>query len=201
MAVDDSVRDQPTIGSVVLLVGLPGTGKLAVARELVSLIEQRDAPVRLIDNHYINNVIFNLLPTDGVTPLPAPVWDRVAEVRSAVFETIKRLSPLDWNFVLTVHIGDGDEGFIDAVASLAAARGSPFVPVRMLCDLEELERRVVTPERYQQLKSVSRDDVRREYIERPVPEIDHPNVVTLDVTNLPPADAARTILEKLDGVQ
>lgn len=186
---------------MVLLVALTGTGKLTVARELVSLIEQRGAPVRLVDNHYVNNVVFNLLPTDGVTPLPAAVWDRVGEVRSAVFETIERLSPRGWNFVLTVRIGEGDEGFIDAVASLAGARGSPSVPMHLLCELEELERRVVTPERHRQLKSVSREEVRREYVERPVPEIGHPNVVTLDVTNLPPAHAARTILEKLDAIQ
>lgn len=73
--------------------------------------------------------------------------------------------------------------------------------MRLLCDLEELDRRVVTPERHRQLKSVSREEVRHEYIERPVPEIGHPNVVTLDVTNLPPAHAARTILEKLDAIQ
>jgi hypothetical protein len=47
---------------------------------------------RVVDNHWINNPIFDLLDNDRVTPFPTGVWDQVAKVRHAVLDTIATLS-------------------------------------------------------------------------------------------------------------
>ena len=94
------------------------------------------------------NPIFGLIAQDGVTPLPAEVGERVAEVRAAVAQTIEGLSPADWSFIFT-HVVDtpNDLEWIERLASLAERRGARFVVVRVLCELDELRRRVVIPSR------------------------------------------------------
>ena len=49
---------------VVYLVGFAGTGKLTIATELALRID-----ARVVDNQWVNNPIFGLVQTDGVTPL------------------------------------------------------------------------------------------------------------------------------------
>src|SRR6202030_2215671 len=84
-----------------LLIGFAGTGKLTVARVLRDRLAAHGAQVRLVDNHYINNPILHLIDVDGEKPLPAGTWDRVGEVRDAVFRTIEMLSPKSWSFIFT----------------------------------------------------------------------------------------------------
>ena len=44
--------------------------------------------VHWTNNHWINNPIFGLIDTDGVSPLPDAVWSQTAKIREAVLETI-----------------------------------------------------------------------------------------------------------------
>ena len=81
------VRSLTLKNVMVYLVGLSGAGKLTVARRLALLLN-----ARVVDNHWINNPIFDLLDNDRVTPFPTGVWDQVAKVRQAVLDTIATLS-------------------------------------------------------------------------------------------------------------
>src|SRR3954454_9951106 len=81
---------------VVYLVGFAGTGKLTIATELAKMID-----AKIVDNHWINNPIFGLIDSDGVSPLPPGVWDQTARVRKAVLETIATISRPDMNFIFT----------------------------------------------------------------------------------------------------
>jgi thymidylate kinase len=179
---------------VYLLVGLPGAGKYTIARALQSRLAAEGHTVRLVDNHYTCNPIFGLTAQDGSTALPAEVWDRVGEVREAVAQTIERLSPPDWTFIFT-HVVDrpDDAEWVARLASIAADREARFVAVRVLCDVDELCRRIVTPSRRERMKSVSVDDVRRAY-ERGVPVLAEWNAVTVDVSKCAPDEAADMIL-------
>lgn len=67
---------QPTM---FYLVGMPAVGKYTIAKELAGL-----TGARLVDNHSIANVIFNLFELDGVTPLPEGIFGPVGKVRQAV---------------------------------------------------------------------------------------------------------------------
>jgi hypothetical protein len=151
--------NESAVGDVILLVGLPGAGKYTIALALQSRLVDQGRTVRVVDNHYTCNPIFGLVAQDGVTPLPAEVWDRVGEVREAVAETMERLSPPDWTLILT-HVVDRpeDAAWVDRLAVVAAARGGRFGVVRLMCDRDELCRRVVAPSRRERMKSVSVDD-------------------------------------------
>jgi len=84
---------------VIALVGKPGVGKFTVGSVLARL-----TGARLVDNHSINNVIFNAVAADGVTPLPPEVWAQVGRVRGAVLETIATIAPPDLSFIFTNFI-------------------------------------------------------------------------------------------------
>ncbi|CAN5589926.1 hypothetical protein BH20ACI3_BH20ACI3_29440 [soil metagenome] len=137
----------------ILLIGFAGTGKYTIGRELC-----RRTGARLIDNHLINNPIFKVVNADGVTRLPAPVWEKVKDIRRTVYEAIRELSSPESSFVFTMelrHSNPGDHlAFLD-LQELAAARQSLFVPVRLLCEVDELCRRVADPARSEMLKDQS----------------------------------------------
>jgi tRNA uridine 5-carbamoylmethylation protein Kti12 len=184
---------------VYLLVGLPGAGKYTIARALEALLTSRGCTVRVVDNHYMCNPIFRLVAEDGVTPLPAEVRERVREVRAAVTQTIESLSPGDWSFIFT-HVVDtpNDLEWIERLASLAERRRARFVVVRVLCEFDELRRRVVIASRRDRMKSVSVDDAIQGFA-RGVPDLDRWHPLNLDVTRRSPDDAAEMILRHRSG--
>jgi hypothetical protein len=181
--------------TIIVLIGFAGTGKFTIGRELC---ERTGA--KLIDNHLINNPIFKVLNADGITPLPAGVWNKVKGVRAIVYDSIRELSPPDLSFVFTIELlesSPGDrQGFVD-LEQLAAMRGSLFVPVRLICDVEELCRRVVEPARTQMIKSISTADARRKSASEAVLNTSHPHTLTLDVTKKSPGESAENILNHL----
>ena len=76
--------------AIIVLMGFAGTGKYTIGQELC----QRTG-AKLIDNHLINNPIFKVVNPDGVTPLPAGVWDKVKTIRGIVYDAIRELSPAE----------------------------------------------------------------------------------------------------------
>ena len=181
--------------AVYFLTGFPGTGKLTIARTLADRLEAADETVRIIDNHWIANPIFGLVPHDGVSPLPRGVWDRVGEVASAVFRTVEELTPPEWNLIFTAYLdGVTDIGFADRVETLARGRGSIYVPVRLVCEPGENARRIVAAERRQRMKSVDPDEPFRLAALGEPHSIDHPNELSLDVTHIPPSEAVQRIV-------
>ena len=81
------------------------------------------------------------------------------------------------------------------ILKVAQARGASFVPVRLLCDLEEHLSRVVRPERRKRMKGVDPDEARDKHANHKLFVPDHANTLTLNVTGLTPEIAAQTILE------
>ena len=51
--------------TIIHLIGPPGVGKYTIASQIAGRMG-----ARLVDNHAIANVIFNVIAPDGVTPLP-----------------------------------------------------------------------------------------------------------------------------------
>jgi hypothetical protein len=187
-----------TVPSIIHLVGYPGAGKYTVAKELALAAERSGSRLVVVDNHLTSNVIFAVIPVDGIGPLPTTVWDHVGEVRDALLRAIEELSPPDWSFVFTNVLNEGvpeDGEVIERMRKLAATRQSRYVPVRLTCETDELIRRVPSPERRERLKWVDPDGVRAFVESNELLVIDDPAALDLDVTSLPAADTAARILD------
>jgi len=184
--------------TIVLLIGFAGTGKYTIGRELC---ERTGA--RLIDNHSINNPIFKVVNADGVTPLPPRVWDLVKDVRATVYQAIRELSPPGMSFVFTMELRESNP--LDHIAfgdleELAAARQSRFIPIRMICGVEELCRRVVDSGRVAMLKEISPELAMKKSAEDLVLNVPHPNLRTLDVTKRTASGSVDAILDEVRSI-
>lgn len=180
--------------TIFLLHGHPGTGKLSVARAMLSRMDV--TITRIVDNQYVNLPIFNLLDVDGVKPVPGEAWDRIAEVRNAIVATIEDLSPKSWSFIFTNYLVDEDEDrdWSMRLQQVAEARDSQFVPVKMDCSLEQLLIRVTRPDRSIRMKLIDEDWVRENYDPGRLLDIVHPNLIEVDTTNVAPDEIASQVL-------
>lgn len=103
---------------------------------------------------------------------------------------------IDNSYVLTNNLYEdaGDKVCYAEVMYMAEARGSIFVPVRLLIDQDEHLRRVVDPKRRDRWKSIDPEDV---HDETPLLSISHPNLFSLNVSNLSPEDVAEAIMNHI----
>lgn len=178
---------------IVYLLGFPGTGKYTIAKEIC----KQASYFKLVDNHLINNPIFSLIDHDGVTPLPERVWINAQSIRDAVLDTMIHISPLDFSFVMTNMLLDGDvrdHALYAQIEAMVNARGALLVPVRLACSVQEMERRIVQKNRIERLKKIDPDAPSRYVHTETILQVDHPNVLDLDVSNLSPSESAATIL-------
>lgn len=164
-----------------------------MARQLSTLLN-----AKIVDNHWINNPIFGLLDNDRVSPFPSKIWDHVDKVREAVLETIATLSAPDASFIFT-HAGRDDDAddhaIYNSIAKVAEHRNALFIPVRLLCSEEELTMRITQPDRRERLKSMDPERARRDARTKTVLNPDHENTVTIDVTETPPQECARLVMD------
>jgi len=179
--------------TVIVLMGFAGTGKYTIGRELAERIG-----AKLIDNHLINNSLFTAIDADGVKPLPPQIWPKVTRARQLVYETIRELSPPGLSFIFTIQLIEEDPrdhaGFADLL-DLAADRDSLFVPVRLICEVEELCRRIVSPARAAMLKQITPAAARERATSKSVLNPSHPHLLTLDVTEKSATESAEEILK------
>ena len=176
--------------TIFLLVGHAGVGKLTTAKAISAA-----TGARIVDNHYVNNPIFNLIELFQPTPLPQEVWARIAEVRGAVLETIATLSPPRWSFVFTFVAFDAAEDIAvyHAIRDVARRRSARFQPVRLTCEVNELTRRIASPGRREMLKDISPENARRDAVKPPL-RFEETSAIELDVTHMPPPETARKII-------
>ncbi|MGE3319478.1 MAG: hypothetical protein AB7I18_09275, partial [Candidatus Berkiella sp.] len=76
-------------------------------------------------------------------------------------------------------------------------RGSNFLPVRLICEVDELCKRVISEERKINHKMIDANSARQQFSKSKVLTPNHPNTLTLDVTNLSAKQAADVILKRL----
>jgi cytidylate kinase len=175
----------------IYLMGVAGAGKLTVAKAIAA-----KTGARVVDNHLINNPVFSVVRQDGVTPLPRAVWDRVFAIRVAVLETIATLSPPEWSFVFT-HEAYGeayDIAVYQMTREAAEVRKAQFLPVRLVCDPDEIARRVMNPERRILMKSANAAKSRARAAANATYDPGTRDVLTLNNTNLSPEAAADAII-------
>jgi hypothetical protein len=185
--------------TIILLMGFAGTGKYTIGQGLSRL-----TGAKLVDNHLINNPIFTVVDADGVTPLPPQVWGKIKLIRRIVYDSIRELSPPHLSFIFTMELRENNSA--DQVAfmelkNLAQARGSLFVPIRLICDVEELCRRVASPERAERLKTISTEQARKRCEEDKVLTPRHKNLRTIDVTAKSVSGGVATIVKEVSLIR
>lgn len=186
---------QPTM---FYLVGMPAVGKYTIAKEVAAI-----TGARLVDNHSIANVIFNLFELDGVTPLPEGIFGPVGKVRQAVLDALTNLAPRELSYVFTIVLLGGDPAEAEhfhKMVEVAEQRGSLFVPVLLRCRTGELMSRAANESRVQRMKLIDPATIASLNDDRPQFETDHPNAITLDTTETPPAETALRIVEWAEEV-
>jgi hypothetical protein len=121
-------------------------------------------------------------------------WEAIGNIRRCVLTFLAK--EIHNSYVLTNNLYEdaGDKVCYAEVVYMAEARGSIFVPVRLLIDQDEHLRRVVDPKRRDRWKSIDPQDV---HDETPLLSISHPNLFSLNVSNLSPEDAAEAIMNHI----
>lgn len=178
--------------TIIHLIGFPGVGKYTIAKEIVA----QDPDFRLLDAHHVNNVLFALIPNDGIRPLPPRIWQNVGTIWNAVLDTIVHISPPSYSFVMTNNLWEtvpGDRAWFEKLVHTFAAQEKRYVPVKIICDVTEHEKRIVQDERRARMKEINPAAPQRYQREGHLLNITHPNHFTLDVTSMPPDQTAQAI--------
>jgi hypothetical protein len=142
-------------------------GNTAAARLEVAQEIAALAGAKVVDSQDIYAPIFNLLESPKPADVPDAAWAQVDAVRAAILKTVETLSPENWNFVFT-HAGidiPADVGVYRSVRNMAKRRGARFLPAAL------------TGPKAQRLL-----------------RFDEADALTVDMTDRPPADAAKAIV-------
>lgn len=175
---------------LIYLIGKPGVGKLTIANAL-----SQKLGFVVCDNHLINNPIFRLLNLSRTDVVPDFAWNYIERIRLEVFACIERMRNM--NYILTNCLLNNktDEKLYQQVAELAKNRNSIFVPVRLeAIDYVHLKR-IIEPDRALHYKTMNISDALNN---EQLLEIQHPNLLDLDTSDLSPEDAADKIIAHIN---
>ena len=172
---------------LVFLHGMPGVGKLTIARELATL-----TGFKLFHNHLTVDLVLSLFEF-GSAPfvkLRERIWlEAVAEACDARFEGMI----FTFAFEKTVR----DE-FVPSVVTLMESRGGEVIFVNVHCDPEALERRITDPGRAKFGKLTSLELFRQLNNDGTFATPNYlSDRITVDTTNLSPTEAAQKIATDL----
>ncbi|MDR3437934.1 AAA family ATPase [Telmatospirillum sp.] len=174
---------------IIHLNGLPGVGKLTIARLIVARLGGH-----LLDNHTIYNVAFSL--TEFRTP---EFYSVVRSVRDVAFAQVAKI-PADVSVVMTNALGAGPWGQenLDAIIDLARRRNCAFFAVTLTCSAGALAHRMTTPER-SYLRKLT-DPTALRFAAGDLLEPGSERLLRLDKTSLSPDESADRIIRRLqDG--
>lgn len=178
---------------IIYLIGFRGTGKYTIAKNL-----QKKYPFRLVDNHLINNPIFMLHDVnEGIT---SNMWRDVDQIRKVVFKHIKNENVPSASFIFTnelIEEDDGDKDIYKKVYSIAKDRKAKFFPIRLNCDLKELEKRIQSAERKKKFKDTSLVNIKKLYSQSTLLNPKHKNLIDIDITPMSANKSSQKILEAI----
>jgi hypothetical protein len=137
--------------AVYQLLAYPGTGKLTIAKEIVTKLEARGEPCARLDNHATHNLVWQLIPEHR--KFDPPVLDKVLELRRVLLEAAAELTSDAHSIVFTNYLPpDRQPTTLDPHRDLAQKLGKTLVAVELTLDADEVLRRVGSPDRAANLK-------------------------------------------------
>ena len=179
------------------VLGFPGAGKLTVLKEFCIGKDE----VILIDNHKVNNALFQAV--DITKPLPSEIFPYLDKMNDILYEVIEKLSPKDKSFALTnVLFDDEDESHICGakICDMCSRINYEYIPIRLVCNQKELNKRIVSEERKANMKLTDTDMLNSFITDREVLITGHQNEITIDNTDMSPHDVVKQIKEHIDNV-
>ncbi|WP_173087891.1 hypothetical protein [Devosia sp. 1635] len=121
-------------------------------------------------------------------------------IRGQALLAMEELAPVDASFVLTNCLLEGHQGdraTYEKVEQLALRRGSVFVPVLLTASDAAYADRIAAPERASRLKMTGASGAEHKRRTTELLRIDHPNLLNIDTTELPPPEVAQTIISHI----
>ncbi|KAI8682387.1 hypothetical protein LRP88_14478 [Fusarium phalaenopsidis] len=179
---------------IIYINAFPGTGKLTIAKHLVSLFQT--GTVKLVHNHLLIN------PADAVLDRDQPGYQKLRrKIRRAIFKPlIKNEATYYSAFIFTDFQTDNDLGINTSLEYMTCAeeRHCQFIPITLVCDEEVNRKRLVSDDRASHGKLVDVELVRNFRKNSKVVGFEgHTDGFTLDVTYLSSKEAAAKIARHL----
>lgn len=111
--------------------------------------------------------------------------------------TSARKAPSEFNFILTNALADtpDDKKIYEDNVAFADVRNACFIPVVLTCDIDENSRRIVSADRETNMKETNPESPATYHQEWRLLPIEHPNLLSLDTTNM----SAKVAAEKIVG--
>lgn len=177
---------------LVLLMGSPGVGKLVVGKAFAKKTNSR-----LVTEWF--EPILKLFGDNAQVwyDLDANAWKKMNDADDLILSTIADVCPSSNSYVITQTMFDHDpyhKIFYDKVLSVVEKRKANFFPVRLLCDAEELTKRVQSEERRKYFKTMDAELSRKRSHAKEVFHSHHPNEITINTTNKKPDEVADVVI-------
>ena len=177
--------------------GFPGAGKRTIGEALA-----RKTNARFTGNHDLYDPFLKLFGNDyqamwNLTPV---MWEKLNAVQDLYLSTIANVCAHSDSFIFSEMMFDKDpyhQIFYNKVLDVVRKRNAHFFPVRLICDEDELSKRVESDDRKQFSNFKTRDTElsRKRSREEQVFYSQHENEITIDNTNLSADLVADKIIE------
>jgi shikimate kinase len=182
---------------IIFLIGYPAVGKLTIGKILAERMS-----ARLIDNHAVNNSIFQIVRANGAVNITENVSKYTSAVRQTVIDAIEELSNPQESFIFTNVLIDkpNDAATFNKIKTLAEKRGNDFIPVIISCDANDLIKRVSSPDREKNLKLTNVDVLKSILESKKILPINHPNLLKVDSSHHSKEEVANIIAEHTTAI-
>lgn len=181
---------------LIYLFGYPGTGKKTTAMA----IEQQSDYIA-IQNHLLSNPLRHILSRQSsgdYTKTETLLKHHTMKAWVNFLEFIASAAP-DKGLIFTSVLYQNEPDrvtFFEFVRKWAIEQKREFIPVRLVCDQEELIRRLQSPSRDQEMKLTDPEILKKLMMENQLLQPD--NGFELDITHLTPEQAAQKILSFIE---
>lgn len=172
---------------IIHLNGFPGVGKMTIAK-----IVAQQMGAQLLDDFTLTKLVYTAC--DRQSPLYAPFLRDLTNVVYAYLGQASRDDTVVMTNAFATTYPEDKAGF-DRVVELAETRGDPFIPVMIICSPEEAMRRAELSHRHDKQKltdpAALGNLLNKAALIHPA---NHPNALTIDVTDLVAEQAADVII-------
>lgn len=180
---------------LVLLMGFPGSDKKTVGEALVAKTN-----FKLVQEWF--DPILRLLGDDYQVwwGLDIKAWEKLNAADDLILSSIADIAPKQNSYVIPQMMFDQNpyhQAFYNKVLAVVEKRKANFFPVRLVCEEQELVKRVQSEERKRYLKTMDAKLSIRRTREKTVFYSHLPNEITIDNTSKSPSEAADIIIDHI----